>query len=164
MSCIYPSSSDINPHLILTYHIDKQWTTAMFPTTVRMMTLLNVDLGLRRGSREVSAGDIDPSMMKIKTECADSAARLIPRTPNPYLATDFALRVSDPSSWAQRERRQRSKAPGRIFEGLRFHCFSATEDGEKEAKMMSSKIRVSDHDLPVMCTLTRIRGKEVKDA
>lgn len=136
----------------------------MFLTTVRMMTLLNVDLDLRRGSREVSAGGIDPCMMKITTECTDLEARLMPRTPNPYLTTDFAPRVSDPAPWAQRERRQRSKAPGRIFEGLRFHCFSSTEDGEREAKMMSSKIRVRNHDLLVMCTLTRIRGKEVKGA
>lgn len=121
----------------------------MFLTTVRMMTLLNVDLDLRRGSREVSAGDIDPCMIKITTECADLEARLMPRTPNPYLATDLTLRVSDPPPWAQRERRQRSKAPGRIFEGLRFHCFSATEDGEREAKMMSSKLRVSNHELSV---------------
>jgi hypothetical protein len=94
-----------------------------------------------RASRGESVRDMQMA------DCVDLEARVRPRTPSPYRALALAHRINDAPPWSQRKQRQRSRVPSRIFEGLRFHCFSSTTAGMSEAKLMGSKLRVSSHHL-----------------
>lgn len=97
------------------------------------------------------------------TEIAGLEARMRPRTPNPYLGTELSRRIGETPPWAQRVQRQNPRPTTLFFEGLRYHCFSANEDGDKEARMMGARLRVSNHLASMLFRfyLTTIRRKEV---